>query len=102
MQIRAQVKKVLRAVLRATRFMKENRQETVKMIADFLGITSAQAGRAYDVSIRSFTDDGMISDKGLGLNLELTKERLKITKDVPLSQVVDWGLMKELKSDSKF
>lgn len=99
---RAQVKKVLRAILRGTRFMKENRQDTVKMMADFLGITPAQAGRAYDVSIRSFTDDGMISDKGLGLNVELTKERLKITKDVPLSQVVDWGLMRELKSEGKF
>jgi ABC-type nitrate/sulfonate/bicarbonate transport system substrate-binding protein len=99
---RAQVKKVLRAVLRGTRFMKDNRQETVRMMADFLGITPAQAGRAYDVSIRSFTDDGMISDKGLGLNVELTKERLKITKDVPLSQVVDWSLMRELKSEGKF
>jgi ABC-type nitrate/sulfonate/bicarbonate transport system substrate-binding protein len=99
---RAQVRKVLRAVLRGTRFMKENRQETVKMMAGFLGITPAQAGRAYDVSIGSFTDDGMISDKGLGLNVELTKERLKITKDIPLNQVVDWSLMKELKSDGKF
>jgi hypothetical protein len=34
--------------------------------------------------------------------VELTKERLKITKDVPLSQVVDWGLMKELKTEGKF
>jgi ABC-type nitrate/sulfonate/bicarbonate transport system substrate-binding protein len=99
---RAQVKKVLRAVLRGTRFMKDNRQETVKMMADFLGITPEQAGRAYDVSIQSFTDDGMISDKGLGLNLELTKERLKITKDIPLSRVVDWSLMRELKTDGKF
>jgi ABC-type nitrate/sulfonate/bicarbonate transport system substrate-binding protein len=95
---RAQIKKVLRAILRGTRFMKENRQETVKMMADFLGTTPAQAGRAYDASIRSFTDDGMISDKGLGLNVELTKERLKITKDIPLSQVVDWSLMRELKA----
>lgn len=99
---RAQVKKVLRAVLRGTRFMKENRQETLKMMANFLGITPAQADRAYNASIRSFTDDGMISDKGLGLNLELTKERLKIKKDVPLSQIVDWSLMRELKSEGKF
>lgn len=82
--------------------MKENRQETVKMMADFLGISTAQAARAYDVSIGSFTEDGMISDKGLGLNVELTKERLKITKDIPLSEVVDWSLMRELKSDGKF
>jgi hypothetical protein len=71
-------------------------------MADFLGITPVQAGRAYDVSIHSFTDDGMISDKGLRLNLELTKERLKITRDIPLNRVVDWSLVRELKSDGKF
>lgn len=79
--------------------MKENREETVKMMADSLGVKSGQAARAYDVSIRSFTDDGIISDKGLSLNVELTKERLKVTKDIPLSQVVDWSLIKELKND---
>jgi len=67
--------------------MKENRQETVKMMADFLGVKPAQAARAYDVSIQSFTDNGVISDKGPSLNVELTKERLKIT--------VDWSLMSE-------
>lgn len=96
---RDQVRKVLRALLKGTRFMKENRQETVKMMAEFLGVKSSQAARAYDVSIRSFTDDGIISDKGLTLNVELTKERLKITKEIPLSQVVDWSLIKELKND---
>jgi hypothetical protein len=44
----------------------------------------------------------MISDKGLGLNVELTKERLKITKDIPISRVVDWSLMRELKTDRRF
>ncbi|HJX10767.1 MAG TPA: hypothetical protein VJ733_09740 [Candidatus Binatia bacterium] len=28
---------------------------------------------------------------------ELTKERLKLTKDIPLSQLVDWSLVKEIK-----
>src|SRR6185369_13531510 len=96
---RAQVKRFVRAVLRGTRFMKENRQETMKMMAEFLAVTPAQAARAYDVSIRSFTDDGMISEKGLNLNVELTKERLKITKEIPLAQIVDWSLVKELKND---
>ena len=55
---------IIRGALRPQGFdlsMKDNRQEAVKMMADFLGITPAQAGRAYDVSIQSFTDDGMIS-----------------------------------------
>ncbi|HEY6201317.1 MAG TPA: hypothetical protein VI231_22125, partial [Candidatus Binatia bacterium] len=52
---------------------------------------------AYDAAIASFTDDGYIADKGVLLDMQLTKERLKITKDIPLSQVVDWSLIKEIK-----
>jgi hypothetical protein len=39
----------------------------------------------------------MISDKGVNLDVQLTKERLKMTKDIPLSQLVDWSLVKELR-----
>jgi hypothetical protein len=40
----------------------------------------------------------MISDKGVQLDVQLTKERLKITKDIPLNQLVDWSLVKEIKA----
>ena len=83
--------------MRGTRFMKRNRAETVQMLADYLRITPAQSAKAYDASINSFTDDGIISDKGVSLDVQLTKERLKITKDIPLNQLVDWSVVKEIK-----
>ena len=95
---REQVKRVVRATLRGTRFMKQNRAETIQMLADYLRITPSQSAKAYDTSINSFTDDGMISDKGVNLDVQLTKERLKMTKDIPLSQLVDWSLVKEVKA----
>jgi len=94
---REQVKKVVRATVRGTRFMKQNRAETIQMLSDYLRITPSQASKAYDASINSFTDDGMISDKGVNLDVQLTKERLKLIKEIPLSQLVDWSLVKELK-----
>jgi ABC-type nitrate/sulfonate/bicarbonate transport system substrate-binding protein len=94
---REQVKKVVRAALRGTRFMKQNRAETVQMLADYLRITPAQSAKAYDASVNSFTDDGIISDKGVSLDVQLTKERLKLTKDIPLSQLVDWSVVREIK-----
>ena len=94
---RDQVKRVVRATVRGNRFMKQNRRETVQMLADYLRITPGQSARAYDASINSFTDDGIISDKGVLLDVQLTKERLKLTKDIPLSQLVDWSLVKEIK-----
>lgn len=94
---RDQVRRVVRAGVRGLRFMKQNRNETVQMLSDYLRITPSQSARAYDASINSFTDDGIISDKGVLLDVQLTKERLKLTKDIPLSQLVDWSLVKEIK-----
>jgi ABC-type nitrate/sulfonate/bicarbonate transport system substrate-binding protein len=94
---RDQVRRVARASLRGTRFMKQNRAETVQMLSDYLGVTPAQSARAYNASINSFTDDGIISDRGVQLDVQLTKERLKLTKDIPLNQLVDWSLVREIK-----
>ncbi len=94
---REQVKKVIRATLRGTRFMKENRAETLAMMTDYLRITPSQAAKAYDAAIGSFTEDGFVSEKGLLLDVNLTRERLKLAKEIPLSQVVDWSLLKEIK-----
>lgn len=94
---REQVRKVARASVRGLRFMKQNRLESVQMLSDYLRITPDQSARAYDASMNSFTDDGIISDKGVLLDVQLTKERLKLTKDIPLSQLVDWSLVKEIR-----
>lgn len=98
---REQVKKVIRATLRGTRFMKQNRAETLTMMTDYLHITPSQAAKAYDAAINSFSDDGFVSDKGLQLDVQLTRERLKLSKEIPLSQVVDWSLLKEIKAGTK-
>jgi NitT/TauT family transport system substrate-binding protein len=95
---RDQVKRVVRAGVRGARFMKQNRSETIQMLSDYLRITPTQSAKAYDASISSFTDDGIISDKGVQLDVQLTKERLKITKDIPLSQLVDWSVVREIKA----
>lgn len=94
---RDQIKKVIRATLRGTRFMKQNRAEASRMLSEYLRITSGQAAKTYDTSIGAFTDDGYVPDKGVTLDLQLVKERLKLTKDIPISQVVDWSLLKEIK-----
>jgi NitT/TauT family transport system substrate-binding protein len=94
---REQVRKVVRATVRGTRYFKQNRNDTVQMLADYLRITPMQAAKAYDTSINSFSNDGMISDKGVQLDVQLTKERLKLTKEIPLSQLVDWSLVKEIR-----
>ena len=79
--------------------MKQNRAETIEMLADYLKITPSQAAKAYDASMASFSDDGLISDKVVNVDVQLAKERLKMTKEIPLSQLVDWSLVREIKAE---
>jgi NitT/TauT family transport system substrate-binding protein len=97
---RDQVKRIVRATIRGTRFMKQNRAETIQMLSDYLKITPMQSAKAYDASINSFSDDGLISDKAVNVDVQLTKERLKMTKEIPLSQLVDWSLVREIKAEN--
>lgn len=95
-QERGEVKKVIRAALKGARFMRENRAEAARIVADYLGLTPPQALKAYDLALRSFTKDGFVSDKGVRLDIQLTRDRLKMAKEVPLSQVVDWSVLREI------
>lgn len=94
---RDQIKKVIRATFRGTRFIKENRAETLRMIQSYLRISPVQAAHIYDLSIRSFADDGVASDRAVSLNMRRAKEELQIVKEPLFGQVADWSVLGEIK-----
>ena len=98
---REQIKKVIRATLRGTRFIKQNRPETLRIMQSYLRITPAQAAHTYDASIRSLTDDGLVSERAIALDMRRAKEELPPVKDLPLSQVADWSLLGEIKLERR-
>jgi NitT/TauT family transport system substrate-binding protein len=98
---REQIKKVIRATLRGVHFIKQNRPETLRMMQSYLRITPAQAARTYDVSVRSLTDDGFVSERAIALDMRRAKEELSPVKDPPLSQVADWSLLGEIKLERR-
>jgi ABC-type nitrate/sulfonate/bicarbonate transport system substrate-binding protein len=94
---RDQIKKVIRATLRGTRFIKQNRVESVAMIRSQLKITPAQAGKVYDASVRAFSDDGFAYDRAISLNMRRAREELQLVKDSSVNQVVNWSVLGEVK-----
>jgi NitT/TauT family transport system substrate-binding protein len=94
---REQIKKVIRATLRGMRFIKQNRPETLRMMQSYLRITPAQAAHTYDASIRSLSDDGLVSARAIALDMRRAKEELSPTEDFLPSQVADWSLLGEVR-----
>lgn len=64
---REQIKKVIRATFRGARFMKQNRPDTLRVMQSYLHISPVQAAHIYNASIRSLTDDGLVSKRAIAL-----------------------------------
>jgi ABC-type nitrate/sulfonate/bicarbonate transport system substrate-binding protein len=90
-----QIRKMIRALMKSHSFLKNNKAESVKMISDWLKMDSSVASVSYEIYLNALSEDGLVSDRALMLDLARTREALKIKEEVPLSKVVDFSLLKE-------
>jgi ABC-type nitrate/sulfonate/bicarbonate transport system substrate-binding protein len=97
----AEVKRVLKALIKGSRFIRENRDETVQVLSDWARIDRQSAADYYDATWRSSSPDGSIPEKGLRLVIEDAKSALKIQRDVSFAEVADDSLVKEVQRDMK-
>jgi ABC-type nitrate/sulfonate/bicarbonate transport system substrate-binding protein len=91
-----QIRKMIRALLKGHSFLKTNKAESVRLISDWLKMDSSVAGASYDMYLNALSDDGLVSDRALMLDIARTREAMKIKDEVPLSRVVDFSLVKEI------
>jgi len=97
----AEVKRVLRALIRGSRFMRENRDETIQVLSDWAKIDRQSAADYYDATWKTSSPDGSIPEKGLRLVIEDAKSALKLHRDVAFAEVADDSLVKEVQRDMK-
>jgi ABC-type nitrate/sulfonate/bicarbonate transport system substrate-binding protein len=94
-----QVKRVLRAMVRALQYTKANREGSLPVFMQFLSITREEAAEAYDASVYAYSDDGTVSERTLRYAIEAEKQQLKLTADVPTSSVANFTLLHDVLSD---
>jgi ABC-type nitrate/sulfonate/bicarbonate transport system substrate-binding protein len=90
-----QIRKMIRALMKSHSFLKSNKAESVKMISDWLKIDVSVASIPYELYLNALSEDGLVSDRALMLDIARSREALKIKEEVPLSKVVDFSLVKE-------
>jgi NitT/TauT family transport system substrate-binding protein len=90
-----ELKKVTKALLRANRFIRENRDESIRILMDWGRTEKENATDAYDSTWQVFSPDGSLSEDGMRLVIEDGKKALKITRAVPLSEVADVSALRE-------
>jgi NitT/TauT family transport system substrate-binding protein len=96
---REETKKVLRAVLRGLRFMHERKEDTILIMSRWLNQTADVARDSYDSILPSFSPDGGTVDKTFEFAIDARKATVKSDKPIPLSQVRDISLLREVQKE---
>jgi ABC-type nitrate/sulfonate/bicarbonate transport system substrate-binding protein len=85
-----QVKRVLRAVVRALQYLKTDREGSVSVFSQFLSLPREQAEQAYDGVAAAFSDDGTLSERAMRFTVESEKKALDLTDEVATARVADF------------
>ncbi len=94
-----EVKRTVKAMIRANRYIRENRQGTIQVLNEWGGIKLDNATSTYDSSWKVFNPDGTISQEGLRLVVEQAKREMKITRDVVLEDVADISVLRAAQAE---
>jgi NitT/TauT family transport system substrate-binding protein len=94
-----EVKKVLKAMIRANRFIREDKEGAVKVLMEWGKVDREHAAASYDATWKVFSPDGNIPQEGLRFVVEQARAELKLTRDVPLNEIVDLAPLREAQKE---
>jgi hypothetical protein len=86
------VKRVVRALMKAHRFVFDNKKEVVPEMMRYLDQTNQVAERSYDLIVNSLSRNGEITDQ----EWELLTEKKKTAEEVR-----DFALLREVQKELK-
>ena len=95
---RGDLKKFLSASVRGNRYSTDprNRNEMIALIGSWLHLDQETAEHTYNVFIKATSKDGMLSRGGMESLVNERKRQAKLTADVPLDRVFDFGVVEEI------
>jgi NitT/TauT family transport system substrate-binding protein len=84
------IRRTLRAVMKANRFIADNRQETIAVMLKWLPQTADVAARSYDLELKAITPDGQMTDAEMESLIERLGEKKR-----PLDEVRDFSAVRQ-------
>jgi NitT/TauT family transport system substrate-binding protein len=84
-----EVKKVVKALVRANRFIREDKEGAVRVLMEWGKVEREHAVASYDSAWKVFSPDGNIPPEGLRMVVEQAKTELKLTREIPVNEIID-------------
>ena len=90
-----QLKRVIRAGIKANRYLLQNRDGTIQVMMQWMRIDKDTATATYDGSVKSFNDDGSLSEAGLRIAIDEARKAANISREVAVNEVADFSMLRE-------
>jgi NitT/TauT family transport system substrate-binding protein len=90
---RDRVQKTIAALLEAVTWIRANRTESAKMIADKFKITPAEANGTYETLVSMFNKDGRLPAKVARGYLDLLRQERSVPADLDPQKFVDFSML---------
>ena len=104
-KIRSEPESILRTVkaaLMANRFLKENKSEFMKLLAKESGVNDpVVAGLIHEEIVKLYSDTGLVSDEAMQEFIANSKEALKVSREVSISEIADFSFARRALSELK-
>lgn len=94
-----EIKRVVRAGIKANRYIRGNRDGTIQFLMDWLKLSRESAAATYEGVVKVYDDDINLCEKGLRLVIEETKKTVKATREVSFNDVVDLSILKDAQGE---
>ncbi|MGH7872593.1 MAG: ABC transporter substrate-binding protein [Candidatus Binatia bacterium] len=94
-----EVKRTIKALIKANRFIRQNREGTIQTLVDWGRTTPALAAAAYDSAFKVYNLDGSIPEEGLLAVIDQAVRETKLTRQVAVSEVADTTLLREAQKE---
>ena len=94
-----QIKRVIKAGIKASRYIRQNREGTLPVMREWLKIDKDIASVTYDSVWKAFTEDGSLPENGLRLAIEEAKRIGKVDRDISFSEVADLSILREAQKE---
>jgi ABC-type nitrate/sulfonate/bicarbonate transport system substrate-binding protein len=93
---RGEVKKVLRALLKANRFILDNRKGSIDILQQWGRSSPSAAEQAYAATAKNYSRNLIAPRDALERVIESTKLNIDLKKEVPQSDVFDFSIVREI------
>ncbi len=94
-----EIRQTIKATIRANRFIRDNREETVRALMEWGKVEREFAYASYDALRNLFNADGAVPEDGLKLVIDQARRSAKVTREVAPGEVAELSFLHEAQAE---